>query len=79
MFVIPAILGFSFNLFFQCFFSFPFVFSAVYNHAFPWKFDCLSTDMYFVQGRYDIMRNYMPKVGSLGLDMMFRTCTVQVR
>jgi gamma-glutamylcysteine synthetase len=24
------------------------------------------------------MRNYMPKVGSLGLDMMFRTCTVQV-
>lgn len=21
----------------------------------------------------------MPKVGSLGLDMMFRTCTVQVR
>ncbi|KAL9276637.1 hypothetical protein ACSQ67_025824 [Phaseolus vulgaris] len=30
------------------------------------------------QGRYDIMRNYMPKVGSLGLDMMFRTCTVQV-
>lgn len=32
-----------------------------------------------VQGRYDIMRNYMPKVGSLGLDMMLRTCTVQVR
>ncbi|KAK6158255.1 hypothetical protein DH2020_005569 [Rehmannia glutinosa] len=29
-------------------------------------------------GRYEIMRNYMPKVGSLGLDMMFRTCTVQV-
>ncbi|TVU41386.1 hypothetical protein EJB05_14897, partial [Eragrostis curvula] len=27
--------------------------------------------------RYDIMRNYMPKVGSLGLDTMFRTCTVQ--
>jgi hypothetical protein len=24
------------------------------------------------------MRNYMPKVGSYGLDMMFRTCTVQV-
>jgi glutamate--cysteine ligase len=24
------------------------------------------------------MRNYMPKVGSHGLDMMFRTCTVQV-
>ncbi|KAL0890888.1 hypothetical protein Bca101_014871 [Brassica carinata] len=30
------------------------------------------------KGRYDIMRNYMPKVGSLGLDMMLRTCTVQV-
>jgi len=30
------------------------------------------------KGRYVIMRNYMPKVGSLGLDMMFRTCTVQV-
>lgn len=28
--------------------------------------------------RYKIMANYMPKVGSLGLDMMFRTCTVQV-
>ncbi|GBG74196.1 hypothetical protein CBR_g17908 [Chara braunii] len=30
------------------------------------------------KGRYDIMRNYMPKVGTRGLDMMFRTCTVQV-
>ncbi|GIL41042.1 glutamate--cysteine ligase [Roseiterribacter gracilis] len=29
------------------------------------------------KGRYKIMRNYMPKVGSLGLDMMLRTCTVQ--
>jgi len=29
------------------------------------------------KGRYKIMRDYMPKVGSLGLDMMFRTCTVQ--
>jgi glutamate--cysteine ligase len=29
------------------------------------------------KGRYKIMRQYMPKVGSLGLDMMFRTCTVQ--
>ncbi|MEX0643819.1 MAG: glutamate--cysteine ligase [Parvularculaceae bacterium] len=28
--------------------------------------------------RYDIMRAYMPKVGKLGLDMMHRTCTVQV-
>ncbi len=30
------------------------------------------------KGRYKIMANYMPKVGTLGLDMMFRTCTVQV-
>jgi len=29
------------------------------------------------KGRYKIMRDYMPKVGTLGLDMMFRTCTVQ--
>src|ERR1700744_3015330 len=29
------------------------------------------------KGRYKIMRDYMPKVGKLGLDMMFRTCTVQ--
>lgn len=28
--------------------------------------------------RYDIMRAYMPKVGTLGLDMMLRTSTVQV-
>ena len=28
--------------------------------------------------RYNIMRNYMPKVGTMGLDMMLRTCTVQV-
>jgi glutamate--cysteine ligase len=30
------------------------------------------------KGRYKIMRDYMPKRGSLGLDMMKRTCTVQV-
>jgi glutamate--cysteine ligase len=30
------------------------------------------------KGRYKIMHAYMPKVGSLGLDMMTRTCTVQV-
>lgn len=29
------------------------------------------------KGRYKIMRDYMPKVGSLGREMMFRTCTVQ--
>ncbi|MBB3773282.1 glutamate--cysteine ligase [Angulomicrobium tetraedrale] len=30
------------------------------------------------KGRYKIMTNYMPKVGTRGLDMMYRTCTVQV-
>jgi glutamate--cysteine ligase len=30
------------------------------------------------KGRYAIMLNYMPKVGTLGLDMMLRTCTIQV-
>ncbi len=30
------------------------------------------------KGRYRIMASYMPKVGSHGLDMMFRSCTVQV-
>ncbi len=30
------------------------------------------------KGRYKIMRDYMPKKGRLGLDMMIRTCTVQV-
>lgn len=30
------------------------------------------------KGRYGIMRRYMPKVGTRGLDMMFRSCTIQV-
>jgi glutamate--cysteine ligase len=30
------------------------------------------------KGRYKIMGDYMPKKGDLGLDMMTRTCTVQV-
>src|SRR5579862_5680085 len=30
------------------------------------------------KGRYAIMRRYMPLKGTLGLDMMLRTCTVQV-
>jgi len=30
------------------------------------------------KGRYKIMREYMPKVGKFGLDMMLRSCTVQV-
>jgi glutamate--cysteine ligase len=29
------------------------------------------------KSRYEIMANYMPKVGGHGLDMMFRTCTIQ--
>jgi len=29
------------------------------------------------KGRYGIMLGHMPKVGSLGLDMMLRTCTIQ--
>ena len=36
-------------------------------------------DMPFMpKSRYAIMRRYMPLVGHLGLDMMLRTCTVQV-
>lgn len=30
------------------------------------------------KGRYNIMRAYMPTKGTMGLDMMFRSCTVQV-
>ncbi|OEL24203.1 Glutamate--cysteine ligase A, chloroplastic [Dichanthelium oligosanthes] len=30
------------------------------------------------KAKFEIARNYMPKVGSFGLDMMFRTCSVQV-
>ena len=30
------------------------------------------------KSRYDIMTRYMPKVGTRGLDMMYRTCTIQV-
>lgn len=29
------------------------------------------------KGRYAIMLNHMPRVGTLGLDMMVRTCTIQ--
>jgi len=40
---------------------------------------CQRADMpWMPKARYKIMRGYMPKVGSLGLDMMTRTCTVQV-
>jgi glutamate--cysteine ligase len=30
------------------------------------------------KGRYAVMRRYMPEVGGKGIDMMLRTCTVQV-
>ncbi len=30
------------------------------------------------KGRYKIMLEHMPRVGSMGLDMMLRTCTIQV-
>ena len=40
-----------------------------------WRYE----DMHVMpKGRYGIMRRYMPTRGSLGLDMMFRSCTVQV-
>jgi glutamate--cysteine ligase len=29
------------------------------------------------KARYDIMRAYMPTVGTLGLDMMLRSTTIQ--
>ena len=40
-----------------------------------WSFD----EMPIMQkSRYQIMKNYMPKKGNLGLDMMFRSTTIQV-
>ncbi len=40
--------------------------------------NCTRADMPVMpKGRYRIMTAYMPKVGKLGLDMMYRTCTVQ--
>jgi glutamate--cysteine ligase len=44
------------------------------GHAPIWRRDQIPV---MPKGRYAIMRAYMPKVGRLGLDMMFRTCTVQ--
>jgi len=40
-----------------------------------WRRDNIS---WMPKGRYQIMRNHMPKVGTMGLDMMLRSCTVQV-
>ncbi len=42
-----------------------------------WPAGILSDMPRMPKRRYDIMRNYMPQVGTLGLDMMHRTCTVQ--
>lgn len=41
------------------------------------KWSCAETPV-MPKSRYGIMSAYMPKVGRLGLDMMFRTATVQV-
>ncbi|WLS09525.1 glutamate--cysteine ligase [Shinella sumterensis] len=41
------------------------------------KWSCAETPR-MPKSRYDIMTRYMPKVGSQGLDMMYRTCTIQV-
>ncbi len=40
-----------------------------------WEFEDIPV---MPKGRYQIMREYMPKKGQLGLDMMFRSATVQV-
>ncbi|HEY2131617.1 MAG TPA: glutamate--cysteine ligase [Acetobacteraceae bacterium] len=39
---------------------------------------CRDAMPWMPKSRYGLMRRYMPKVGSMGLDMMTRTCTVQV-
>ena len=39
---------------------------------------CRADIPWMPKGRYEIMRAYMPTKGSLGLDMMLRTCTIQV-
>jgi glutamate--cysteine ligase len=40
-----------------------------------WRHEDMDT---MPKGRYGIMKRYMPTVGTRGLHMMFRTCTVQV-
>ncbi|MFM2422318.1 MAG: hypothetical protein RL291_848 [Pseudomonadota bacterium] len=45
------------------------------GHTPHWSRDDLDT---MPKPRYGIMKRHMPKVGSRGLDMMFRTCTIQV-
>ncbi len=43
-----------------------------------WPDKARSDMSWMPKARYGIMRDYMPTVGSLGLDMMLRTCTIQV-
>jgi len=45
------------------------------GHAPTWR---LAETPSMPKGRYAIMKRYMPSVGGLGLDMMYRTATVQV-
>jgi glutamate--cysteine ligase len=40
-----------------------------------WRLDEMPT---MPKARYGVMKRYMPTVGANGLDMMFRTCTIQV-
>jgi len=40
-----------------------------------WRLDEMPT---MPKARYAVMRRYMPTVGANGLDMMYRTCTIQV-
>ena len=51
---------------------------AFLGMGFDPKWDIAEVPM-MPKGRYKVMREYMPKVGTLGLDMMFRSCTIQVR
>lgn len=45
------------------------------GHDPKWKKEEIS---WVPKQRYEIMKKYMPKVGNSGLDMMIRTCTIQV-
>ncbi len=48
-------------------------------HGLGFRPKCRREDIHWMpKGRYAIMRRYMPTKGALGLDMMTRTCTVQV-
>ncbi|MBL43894.1 MAG: glutamate--cysteine ligase, partial [Sphingomonadaceae bacterium] len=51
--------------------------TGVFSLGFQPKWTLADTPI-MPKGRYGIMKAYMPKKGGLGLDMMFRTCTIQV-